>query len=259
MSCLSTPFLFVFWLAFTKALTQDIVTVGDSDEELIEKQVQSIIELQSVGKDFYIRTARTTGKVSGTGCVLGGLVSALLGTAAAGPFGGATLALKYCAGVGGLFALLAAIDSPFTHWHESVQAAYRARKAYAVSFSWLDIDAFDVIGADLSKVDDIVRKHFRQCALRYHPDKLPFQATQTHRDNAAMKFANCKFAKAYILKFQQKYGVLDPEDNGAASKAFLERFAGAWAATFGSSDGVGSLDGNQVAEWLSAIKHHAEL
>mmetsp|Transcript_113093 Transcript_113093/g.200550 ORF Transcript_113093/g.200550 Transcript_113093/m.200550 type:complete len:260 (-) Transcript_113093:32-811(-) len=256
---LSTPLLLTLSLGFTKTLSWDFITAGDSDEELIEKQVKSIIELQPVSKDFYIRTARKTGKVSGSGCVLGGLVGALLGTAAAGPIGGAALALKYCAGVGGLFALLAAVDSPFSHWHESVQAAYRARKSYVVSFSWLDIDAFEVVGADPEKVDGIVRRQFRQCALRYHPDKLPLQATQTHRETAAMKFANCKFAKAYILKFQKKYGVLDPEDTGAASKEFLHKFAGAWAATFGSSDGIGSLDGSQVAEWLSAIKHHAEL
>ena len=64
---------------------------------------------------------------------------------------------------------------------------------------------------------------------------------------------------SYILAFQKKYGVLDPEDTGDAAKAFLESFAGAWAATLGTSDGIGSLDANQVAEWLSAIKHHTEL
>jgi len=233
---------------------------GDADAEaLIEKHVDSIIELKPAGIDFYTRSAKKVGKVGGAGCVLGALAAALIGTAAAGPLGTAIGAAKGCAGGGFTFGLFAALEAPFKHWGESAQAAYRARKAYLVSFGWLGIEAFDIVGAPLGKVHDLVKKHFRECAKKYHPDKLPPQATQTHKDNAAIKFANCKFAKAYIVAFQNKYGVLDPEDTGDAAREFLDKFAGSWAATFGTNEGIGSLDATQTAEWMSAIKNHAEL
>jgi hypothetical protein len=233
--------------------------IDPNAEAIIERQIQSIIELEPLGKDFYLRTAQKAGKQAGTGCIMGGLVGALLGTAAGGPVGGAALAAKYCVGGGSLMALFGVVDAPFSHWSQSAQAAYRARKAYSVSFAWLDIDAFDIVGATPSKVEHIVAQHFRKCALRYHPDKIPATASHTHHENAAVKFANCKFAKTYILAFQRKYGVLDPEDTGAEAEAFLEKFAGAWAAKFGTSDGIGSLGANQVAEWLTAVQNHAQL
>jgi len=228
-------------------------------EALIEQQIQSIIELEPAGREFYSRAALKTGKMGGSGCIMGGLVGALLGTAMGGPVAGAALAAKYCLGLGSIMAFSAIADAPFSHWSQSAQAAYRARKAYSVSFAWLNIDAFDIVGADAAKVEGIVKKHFRKCALRYYPDKIPPTATETHRENAAMKFANCKFAKAYILAFQKRYGVLDPEDTGDAARAFLESFAGVWASRFGTSEGIGSLGADQVAEWLAAIKNHAQL
>lgn len=234
-------------------------TCAAADSEcLVEKQIDAIIELRPVARDFYVKSARKIGKSSGSACILGGLVGALLGSAA-GPLGAATGAAQLCAGGGFLMGLLAAIDVPSSHWAQSLQAAYRARKAYSVSFAWLDIDAFDIIGADPDKMHDIVGRHFRKCAVRYHPDKLPTEASVTHRDNAATKFANCKFAKAYILSFQKRYGILDPEDTGTAAQEFLRKFAGAWAASLGTNDGIGSLDATQVAEWMASVKHHVEL
>lgn len=237
--------------------TFNLPVCADS-ECLIQSQIDSIIEMKAAGKEFYLASARRVTKTGAAGCVLGALIGALTG-AAAGPLGAAVGAAGHCAGGGFLMGLLAALDAPFKHWGEATQAAYRARRAYSVSFEWLDIDAHELVGKDQQETSGLVNARFRKCALRYHPDKLPEQTPQAHREKAELKFANCKFAKAYILAFQKKYGLLDPLDAGSGAQEFLKKFAGVWAAQFGCNDCAGSLSAHHVAEWLSAIKQHAEL
>lgn len=223
---------------------------------LIEKQIQSIIRLEPVGMEFYEAMATKVGKVGGSGCLMGALAGALVGTVAAGPLGAGAFAVKGCAYAGFVSGLIAAIDSPFVHWRQATKAAYRARKAYTLSFVWLNIDAFDVIGADASKVKSIVNKKYRACAKRYHPDKLPNEATEKHRESASTKFANCMFAKAYIVAFQRAYGTLDPEDQGEGARKFLEDFAGVWASKFGTTE---TITDTEAEQWIHAVRHHTEL
>lgn len=233
--------------------------VSSDDEAVIAHHVDSIIELKAAGLDFYTKAAKRVGKMTGAGCILGALSGALVGGLTAGPAGALYAAATPCLGGGIMFGIMAAIDAPLKHWSDSAKAAYRARKAYMMSFVWLNIDGFDVVGADQAKAAGIVSKAFRKCAMRYHPDKLPKTATDIHRQHAETKLANCKFGKAYLLAFQKRYGVLDPEDRGPGARKFLETFAGAWAAAFGANDGDGSLSLEQVEEWLSAVKHHTEM
>jgi len=226
-------------------------------EALIETQIYDIIELKPAGREFYEAAAKKVGKLGAAGCTMGALAGALLGSVV-GPVGAAVGGAKGCAGAGFVMGLIAAVEAPFAHWSKATKAAYRARKAYTLSLTWLDIDAFEFVGVDLAKAKSIVHGRFRKMALRYHPDKLPSAATEQHRERAKTKLANCKFAKAYILAFQKKYGVLDPEDDEHA-QGFLRTFAGAWAANFGSNEGAGSMSPQQVAEWMSAVKHHVDL
>jgi hypothetical protein len=208
--------------------------------------------------EFYTAETAKAGKVGGAGCMMGALAGAILGSI--GGFGGsATLAAKGCGVLGFGSGLIRVIEAPFKHWSKAAQAAYRARKAYRLSFAWLDADAFELAGRSEATVQSIVEKKVRKCALRYHPDKLPPGSTQKHRENAATRLANCLFARAYILAFQRKYGNLDPEDDGPGARQFLEEFAGSWAAALGTNDGPGSMSLHQIDEWMNAVKHHTEL
>lgn len=256
-SCIVALF---FLVLVSAAGLADVQQPNTNTDALIEKQINSIIELEPAGRDFYVSAAKKAGQVGGSGCILGALSGAMLGFASGGPVGSAFGAAKGCVGAGFVSSLIAAIDAPFQEWTRSNQAAYRARKAYTLSFAWLDIDAFDLVGADPPRAQALVNGQFRKCALRYHPDKLPDTASERHRDSASVKLANCRFAKSYVLAFWRKYGMLDPEDTGRGAQEFLEKFAGAWAAAFGAHDrGDGALTPDQVAEWMAAIKHHAAL
>merc|ERR1719169_421645 len=83
-----------------------------------------------------------------------------------------------------------------------MKAAFRARKAYLMSFKWLNVEALDLAGADHAKVVKTVDSAFRQCALKYHPDRLPAGATAKHRENAEYKLAVRKLVLSILTMFR---------------------------------------------------------
>jgi hypothetical protein len=117
---------------------------GAQESALIQKQVNGIIELKPIGMEFYTSIAKKVGKAGGANCILGGLAGAIL-SSFAGPVAMGLGAVKGCAMTGFATSLLMLIDAPFAHWSTSMRAAYRARKAYELSFQWLDIDAFELL------------------------------------------------------------------------------------------------------------------
>lgn len=238
--------------------TLEMSDIG-SQQAVIEKFVHSVVSLEPAGLDFYKKAAKSMGKLGGLGCIVGGVLGGLAGSSA-GPIGAAAGAAKGCGSASFVSGLLAALDAPGRRWSQATQAAYRARKAYRLSFGWLELDPYDVVGVDVAKAKATVNKANRDCAKRYHPDKV-WQRPETHRKIAQTKLANCEFARTYIPAFQGRYGNLDPFDEGQASKKFLIDFAGAWAATlFGSNDkGSGALSQAEVDEWMSEIKHFTKV
>jgi uncharacterized membrane protein len=229
----------------------------DDSEALVASQIKSIIELKPLGLDFYTASAKKVARNAGAACIMGALGGALLG-AMGGAVGMTIGGAKGCAAMASIMAAITAIDAPFAHWSKSAQAAYRARRAYVLACAWLDIDAFEFVGADHAKAKSIVHSQFRKKALKYHPDKLPPTATPKHHEIAKEKLTNCIFAKFYILAFQNKYGVFDPDDP-VHSEGFLQAFAGAWAAAFGSNQGPGIESPEMVSEWMLTVKTHKEL
>lgn len=226
-----------------------------TNDALIERKISDILAVREAAREFYEESANKVGKIGAMGCAMGALGGALLGSAA-GPWGATVGAVKGCSWFGGVSGLLAAINCPMEHWTANMKAAYRARKAYKKSLEWLSIDGFDLAGLNAEAAAGRAKREFRNCALKYHPDKIPSGATDAHRGKAAMKLANCKFAKFYVLAFQSKYGVLDPDDLAEETHSFLKKFAGVWASSFGQRD---TMTEGQVQEWMEAIKHHQEL
>lgn len=210
------------------------------DDQLIETKVRELVEVSQISREKMRELGVKSGARTALACVAGGAFGFLF--SGGGP-AGAALGCKVAAG---FMALSSIMDQLGKHWTEQMRRAWMAWKLYAWSYQTLDSNPWDD--------DTEVARNYRACAKKHHPDKrseLDNEALQWH----LMKFANCKFSRAFIKVFRAQWGDLAAHRR-TDMRSFIESHAGVWADTFGQQV---EINDRQLEEVVQSLRLRTEL